>query len=547
METAAALPSVFETLSTTLSSLPANLAQTNLSQLSDLLHSFAADLAPLVPSLSAAQQEALLTNGTFLAQQLAQLSAVTAQIPPGDVDGASPEDLVAIIEIGSTRYSILTLWQPEVWAIVLSFGIAAVLKLAVTVMVTGKVLKRAGLVAQKQGRSEDREANRAHVLKPAKAMLGHALNLVASTVALVLQLIAWRLFVLPSAPVRMADIRLLSVAMKTLLVGYAADLLFGDLRPEIFLHHFFTFALLFVGQLAAFQTKSPKFFRLAQYLILQATTEQTTYASMVAYHCYNYLRVQDYRPRLQRRLLVATHKLLRFTRYITFPQKLLPCAFAVYWLARMWNEIDDKAWGRAWIVWCTMVLSLLMILQIRFCDDTWPLAAHIGYKLHGGALPPRQGPVMCALARLFCCRRRERPVRNSVRPAPPTDSYRSSLKVDSKEDLAAAEEGRSRKSTSAGDQAGASIAELVELRKMADQGSTLSSRCSSRRSLDTAWSTPFRPLSLPHLEDRDVDTASTHLSDLPFLERPGSAPPTSATWIVVEQGDKKDPQVGEAQ
>lgn len=55
---------------------------------------------------------------------------------------------------------------------------------------------------------------------------------------------------------------------------------------------------------------------------------------MVAYHCYNYLRVQDYRPRLQRRLLVATHKLLRFTRYITFPQKLLPCAFAVYWLAR---------------------------------------------------------------------------------------------------------------------------------------------------------------------------------------------------------------------
>lgn len=86
--------------------------------------------------------------------------------------------------------------------------------------------------------------------------------------------------------------------MKVLLVGYAADLLFGDLRPEIFLHHFFTFALLFVGQLAAFQTKSasaspsssrshpradtarspagPKFFRLAQYLILQATTEQTT-------------------------------------------------------------------------------------------------------------------------------------------------------------------------------------------------------------------------------------------------------------------------------
>ncbi|GAA5947630.1 hypothetical protein JCM3775_001872 [Rhodotorula graminis] len=542
METAAALPSVFETLSTTLSSLPANLAQTNLSQLSNLLHSFAADLAPLVPALSAAQQEALLTNGTFLAQQLGQLSAVTAQIPPGDVDGAQPQDLVAIVEIGSTRYSILTLWAPEVWAIVISFGIAAILKLAVTFMVTGTSIKRAT-------KSDDKEAARAAVLKPAKAMLGHTLNLVVSTVALVLQLNAWRLFVLPSAPVRMNDIRFLSIAMKTLLVGYACDLLFGDLRPEIFLHHFFTFALLFVGQLAAFQTKSPKFFRLAQWLILQATTEQTTYAAMVAYHCYNYLRVQNHRPLLQRRLLVVTHKLLRFTRYITFPQKVLPCAFAVYWLARMWNEIDDKAWGQAWIVWCTIILSLLMVLQVRFCDDTWPLAAHIGYKLHGGPLPPRQGPVMRTLARLFCCRRRQ-PRRNSVRPAPPTDSYRSSLKVDSKEDLAAAEEGRSRKSTGAGNQGDASIAELVELRKMADQGSTLSSRCSSRRSLDTAWSTPFRPLSLPHLEDRDVDATSTHLSDLPFLERPGSAPPTSATWIGADKADKagkEAPQVVETQ
>lgn len=45
----------------------------------------------------------------------------------------------------------------------------------------------------------------------------------------------------------------MSVAMKLVLTGYAADLLFGDLRIEIFLHHFFSFALLFIGQLAAFK------------------------------------------------------------------------------------------------------------------------------------------------------------------------------------------------------------------------------------------------------------------------------------------------------
>ncbi|TNY17030.1 hypothetical protein DMC30DRAFT_433032, partial [Rhodotorula diobovata] len=287
----------------------------------------------------------------------------------------------------------------------------------------------------------------------------------------------------------------------------------------------------------------PKFFRLAQYLILQATTEQSTYASMVAYHFYNYLRVQNHRPQLQRRLLVVTHTLLRFTRYITFPQKLVPCAFAVYWLARMWTEIDDKAWGRAWIVWCTTILSLLMILQIRFCDDTWPLAAHIGYKLHGGPLPPRQGPVMRFLARMFCCRRTRR---SNVRPAaPPTvDSYNSSLKldVDAKDgSVVAAEEGRSRVTTMLGAERGeASVAELLELRKMVDQ-STVSSRVSSRRSLDTAWSTPFRPLSLPHL-DKESDAASTHLSDLPSSDCPGSATATANVWVVIDKGttEKKD-------
>jgi len=170
METAASIPSVVDTLSSALSSLPANLAHTNVTLLSSLLHSFATDLAPLLPSLSAAQQEALLTNSTFLAQQVGQLSAVTAQIPQGDLRGASPEDLVAIIQIGSTRYDILTAWAPECFAIVGAYGIAAVLKAALTVMVTGPALKRAGAAAQNQGRSEDRDANRAAVLKPAKAM-----------------------------------------------------------------------------------------------------------------------------------------------------------------------------------------------------------------------------------------------------------------------------------------------------------------------------------------------------------------------------------------
>ncbi|BGP46288.1 hypothetical protein JCM10450v2_002130 [Rhodotorula kratochvilovae] len=529
METAASIPSAVSTLSSALSALPPNLSHTNLTLLSSLLAGFSADLAPLLPSLAAAQQEALLTNTTFLAGQLSQLGAVTAQIPPGDVAGASPDDLVSIIEIGTTRYSILTFWAPEVWAIVIAYGIAAALKVALTVLVSRWALKRAGQVAATQGRSEDREANRAAVMKPAKACLGHALNLIASTIALILQLIAWRLFVLPSAPVRMSDIRYLSIAMKTLLVGYAADLLFGDLRPEIFLHHFFTFALLFVGQLAAFQTKSPKFFRLAQYLILQATTEQSTYSSMVAYHYYNYLRVQDYRPQLQQRLLRITYKLLRFTRWITFPQKLAPCAFAVYWLARMWNEIDDKAWGRAWIVWCTMILSLLMVLQVVFCDDV------IGHKLHGGPLPPRRGPVMRTLGRVFCFARRGNSRRGARAAAPAVQTYDGGSTPTlpgsvAEKDLGLQEEGRAR--VGGTERGEGTVAELVELRKTVDQ-SSVSSRASSRRpSFDTAWSAPFRPLSLVHMSEPSDGTAQSQFSDLPLLTRAQSAP--APVQIVVE-------------
>lgn len=82
------------------------------------------------------------------------------------------------------------------------------------------------------------------------------------------------------------------------------------------------------------------------------------------------------------------------------------------------------------------------------------------------------------LARMFCCRRTRR---SNVRPAaPPTvDSYNSSLKldVDAKDgSVVAAEEVRSRVTTMLGAERGeASVAELLELRKMVDQ-STVSSR-----------------------------------------------------------------------
>jgi hypothetical protein len=67
-------------------------------------------------------------------------------------------------------------------------------------------------------------------------------------------------------------------------------------------------------------------------MLLQATLEQSTYLAMVAYHFSTYLRTQNHRPDLQTVCLKIAHKLLVFTTWITWAQKMVPAAFALYWI-----------------------------------------------------------------------------------------------------------------------------------------------------------------------------------------------------------------------
>ena len=41
----------------------------------------------------------------------------------------------------------------------------------------------------------------------------------------------------------------------------------------------------------------------------------------------------------------------------------------------MWHDIEGASWGRAWIVWSTLILLLLLVIQVKFADDAFPLAA----------------------------------------------------------------------------------------------------------------------------------------------------------------------------
>ncbi|ORY88586.1 hypothetical protein BCR35DRAFT_329831 [Leucosporidium creatinivorum] len=411
--TIAQLPYVLAAFAKTLSALPYQLSNTTAS-LPSLLNTLSTDLTPLLPTIAAAEEDALLSNATWLAENIGALSALTAQIPQNSVQHASKESLIAMIQTGTTTYNVTTLWSPDLGALVMMFALVIVTKLALISLLTGKSISRVRAHAVEQGKTGiTRDVARLILQKPLRSAIGHTVNLVAGTVVLGLQLASYRLFIIPYAPIRFVDIKMFSLGMKILQASYAADLLFGDLNPEIFLHHLFTAALLQVGQVCVFKTGSPLFFTMANMLILQATTEQSTYLAMALFHSASALKLQNHLPHRQRSLIKASWAVLTFTKFITFPQKIVPAVLCLTVLGRMWNDIDGSAYGRWWLGWSTIFISILLLLQVKFCDDVFPICNYVHYRLYPDAYshpPSRTGPVMRFLSSLMpgAARRRER-------------------------------------------------------------------------------------------------------------------------------------------
>ena len=81
-----------------------------------------------------------------------------------------------------------------------------------------------------------------------------------------------------------------------------------------------------------------------------------------------------------------------------FPQKLVPAAFALYWLGKsegftspppidlikvsfkVWNELNETIWGRVWLGWSVTAFTLLLGFQLYSCDMAFPIAAQ--YPFH---------------------------------------------------------------------------------------------------------------------------------------------------------------------
>ena len=206
----------------------------------------------------------------------------------------------------------------------------------------------------------------------------------------------------------------MSFAIKLLLGTYAGELLFGSsyIGDDILMHHLATFVLLLFGQIAAFRTHceffswqwhvsfgraeplltpaAPRFFRMAQFLLLQATTEQLTYLAMVFKHYSSFLGLQG---KQQTSALKLATVFMGWTRFITWPQKVVPVVFALYWSGRsesvsrlmgltlgpgltssvtslVWSALDEPgSLGQAWLGTSTALIVALLLLQVYFCDQ----------------------------------------------------------------------------------------------------------------------------------------------------------------------------------
>lgn len=64
---------------------------------------------------------------------------------------------------------------------------------------------------------------------------------------------------------------------------------------------------------------------------------------MALYHGSTYYKTQGHLPERQRTLLQWSHALLRFTTWITFPQKIVPAIGALYWASRYLSDPASSA------------------------------------------------------------------------------------------------------------------------------------------------------------------------------------------------------------
>jgi len=152
-------------------------------------------------------------------------------------------------------------------------------------------------------------------------------------------------------------------------------------------------------------------FRLASWMILQATLILPIYIGLGLIQVQRYYQLQDYKPVEQKKYLQWAYQFLRITSWVYIPQKVIPAAFALYWLGMseftdlplasvqpatissqsplptlptrrsndtdisstfctVWDNVKHSPVGIVWLVIATVTISLLLFLQVFVISDS---------------------------------------------------------------------------------------------------------------------------------------------------------------------------------
>ncbi|GAA5947405.1 hypothetical protein JCM3765_001663 [Sporobolomyces pararoseus] len=415
---ASTVPDALEHLADTLRSLPSDSSVANVTLLSSLLSQFSHDVGPLLKVALRNEQDALLSNSSWISSHLSEIQNLINRMPASTVKHASHTELIELVKFDNLKFDIWAFYSPDVWTLLLFFIICIIAKLLFNFGLNKKAVERTRVALSKQyGHEVPTDVARTILRKNVGSILGWILNICVETACLVLQFCAWRLFALSETMVRVRDVQILLVVIKMLLISYVADLLLGDHGADVYFHHLFSFLLLFVGQCTFYSTHNPLFFRLATWMLLQATLIVPIYVGLGLIQVERYYKLQDYRPDLQHKSLAWAYQFLRVTSWVYIPQKLVPAAFCLYWLGKMWNDVKHSAWGIAWLVIATTTVTLLLFLQVFVISDAvTAMTRYIKYRAHGGPIPARKGPIAAFASRMLGRRRHAPAVSGDVTP-----------------------------------------------------------------------------------------------------------------------------------
>lgn len=121
--TSTVLNSPVTSLNSTLSSLlyiigtlpPQIKASLNETQIQSTFSSLSTTLSPFLDNLSTLELQTLFSNLTWINENLNELTDILYELPIKILERSNRQDLVGLISLGTTSFSILSVASPDVW------------------------------------------------------------------------------------------------------------------------------------------------------------------------------------------------------------------------------------------------------------------------------------------------------------------------------------------------------------------------------------------------------------------------------------------------